>query len=244
MRAIGPTTSRLGLSERDAGHRDQPVGRAQRADAAERRRVAQRAAGVGAERRVDQPGRDRDRRAAARAAGDPVAVPRVAARAPGRVLGRRAEAQLLEVGLGDDRPRRRRAGRATATLSTDAGGGCGGPSPSVRTVPATSMLSLTPIGPARAAGRVRRPRSRRALATHEDARAGRVARRDRREASSTALIATHQRARAAHLVARDHDRLVDPHPGRASSRSASDAHRDARRTPAPARSVSVHEPPQ
>lgn len=76
--------------------------RAQRADAAERRRVAQRTAGVGAERGVDQAGGDRDGAAAAGSARNPVAIPRVAAGAPPLVLGGGAEAQLLEVGLRDD----------------------------------------------------------------------------------------------------------------------------------------------
>ena len=60
----------------DAEPRDRAVGRAQADVAAERRGLLDRAAGVGAERPRREPARDRGRRAAARAAGDALGVPR------------------------------------------------------------------------------------------------------------------------------------------------------------------------
>ena len=71
-------------------------------DPAERRRLADRAAGVraDAERRVIRG--DRDRRAATAAAGDRVEVPRVGRRPVGAVLGRRAHRELVHVRLAED----------------------------------------------------------------------------------------------------------------------------------------------
>ena len=90
--------------------RDAAVGRLEADDAAQRGRLADRAAGVGAERDRRQAGRHRDRRAAARAAGDAVERPRVAGDAERRVLGRRAHRELVAVGLAEDD----RAGRLEA----------------------------------------------------------------------------------------------------------------------------------
>ena len=81
--------------------RDRPVGRLQADDPAERRRLADRAAGVGADRpRREAPG-DGGRRAARRAARHAGAVPRVEHRAVGRVLVRRAHRELVHVGLAE-----------------------------------------------------------------------------------------------------------------------------------------------
>ena len=67
--ATGPIWSRLDAKATIAVARDGAVGRAQADVAAERRRLLDRAAGVGAERPRREAGRDRGRRAAARAAG-------------------------------------------------------------------------------------------------------------------------------------------------------------------------------
>ena len=86
------------------------VGRLEPDHAAERRRLADRAAGVGAERQRHAAGRHRRRRAAARAAGHRVEVPGIARHLERRVLARRAHRELVEVGLAERAPRRRRAG--------------------------------------------------------------------------------------------------------------------------------------
>ncbi len=65
--------------------------------------LADRAAGVGADGQRGLERRDRGRRAAAGAAGDPVEVPRVARRAVRRVLGGGAHGELVHVGLAEDR---------------------------------------------------------------------------------------------------------------------------------------------
>ncbi len=98
--------------------RDAAVGRLEADDAAQRRRLADRAAGVGAERDRREAGRDRDRRAAARSARDAIERPRVARHAERRVLGRRAHRELVAVGLAEDD----RAGRFEAL---DGGRGVG-----------------------------------------------------------------------------------------------------------------------
>ena len=68
-----------------------------------------------AERR--EPGRDRGRRSAARAAGHPRQVVRVARRAERRVLGRRAHRELVEVRLADDHRARVAQTRSTTVAS-------------------------------------------------------------------------------------------------------------------------------
>ena len=90
--------------------RDAAVGRLEADDAAERARLADRAAGVGAERDRRQAGRHRDRGAAARPARDAIQRPRIARHAERRVLGRRAHRELVAVGLAEDD----RAGRFQA----------------------------------------------------------------------------------------------------------------------------------
>jgi len=67
----------------DAGTADEPVGRLQPDDAAQRRRAADRTAGIGAERGRDKPGGNCRPGAARRAAGEVIAVPWVARRWPG-----------------------------------------------------------------------------------------------------------------------------------------------------------------
>ena len=99
---------RAGLVEA-AGHRhdalarDAAVGRLDPDGAGQRAGLADRAAGVGADRQRRQPGRDGGGGPAAGAAGRPVGVPGVAGRAVRRVLGGRAHRELVEVGLAEDR---------------------------------------------------------------------------------------------------------------------------------------------
>ena len=80
---------------------DGAVGRLHADDAAQRGRLADRAAGVRPQRERRHAGRHGGRRAAARAAGDALAVPGVARRAVGGVLGRRAHRELVHVGLAE-----------------------------------------------------------------------------------------------------------------------------------------------
>ena len=90
--------------ERDhAVARDRAVGRFQPDDAAQRRRLADRAAGVGAERPRGQAGGDGGGAAAGGAAGHALAVPRVAHGAEGGVLVRGAHRELVLVGLREQR---------------------------------------------------------------------------------------------------------------------------------------------
>ena len=112
---------RPGLVER-GGERDHPVARdgavrrLQADDPAQRRGLADRAAGVGAERPRRQPGGDRRGAAARGATGDALAVPGVEHRAVGGVLVRGAHRELVLVGL----PQQARAGGGQAR---DGGGG-------------------------------------------------------------------------------------------------------------------------
>ena len=69
----------------DAGTADEPIGRLQPDDAAQRRRAADRTAGIGAERARDKPGGNCRPGAARRAAGEVIAVPWVARRRPGQI---------------------------------------------------------------------------------------------------------------------------------------------------------------
>ena len=85
----------------DAEARDGAVGRAQADVAAERRRLLDRAARVGAEAPRREPAGDGGSGAAAGASRHAGRVPRVARRAVGRVLGRRAHRELVGVGLPD-----------------------------------------------------------------------------------------------------------------------------------------------
>ena len=83
--------------------RDRAVGRLEPDDPAQRRRLADRAAGVGAQRPRRQSGGDGRRAAARRAAGHAPAVPRVERRPEGRVLVRGAHRELVLVGLRQQR---------------------------------------------------------------------------------------------------------------------------------------------
>jgi hypothetical protein len=107
--------------ERIAAVARQPaVGRLQAEDAAQRRRHADRAVGVGAERERHLAGRDRRGRAARRAAGHAREVVRVARRPVVAVLGREAVGVLVHVERADEH----RAGRSQrATSGRRAGGG-------------------------------------------------------------------------------------------------------------------------
>ena len=88
--------------------RDRAVGRLEPDDPAQRGGLADRAAGVGADRPRRRAGGDRGGAAAGRAAGHARAVPRVEHRAVGGVLGRGAHRELVLVGLGRAAARRRR----------------------------------------------------------------------------------------------------------------------------------------
>ena len=104
--ANGPIWSSDDANAIEPVARHRAVGRLHADDAAQRRGLADRAAGVGAERERREPGRDRGRRAAARAARHPREVVRVARRAERGVLGGAAHRELVEVGLADrDRAR-------------------------------------------------------------------------------------------------------------------------------------------
>ena len=98
--------------------RDAAVGGLQAGDAAERGRLAHRAAGVGAQGRKTHAGRHRGRRPSRGAPGHPLQVPRVVGDAVGRVFGGRAHGELIGVGLAQ----RHRAGVQQALY---AGGGVG-----------------------------------------------------------------------------------------------------------------------
>ena len=86
--------------------RDGAVGRLEPDDAAQRRGLADRAAGVGAERPRREARGDRGGAAARGAARHALAIPGVERRAERRVLGRGAHRELVLVGL----PEQRRAG--------------------------------------------------------------------------------------------------------------------------------------
>ena len=106
-RVAGVAGERPDLVERagerdDAVAADPAVGRLHPDDPAQRRRLADRAAGVGADRERRVEGRHRRRRAAAAAARHAVERPRVGRRAVGRVLGGRAHRELVHVGLAED----------------------------------------------------------------------------------------------------------------------------------------------
>src|SRR5207247_2141403 len=90
----------------DAVARDRAVGRAQADDPAERGRLFDRAARVGAERPRGEAGGDRRGRATGRAAGDPGEIPGVPGRAERGVLGRRAHRELVHVRLAKKREAR------------------------------------------------------------------------------------------------------------------------------------------
>src|SRR5207244_11198537 len=78
------------------------VGRREAGGAADRRRLLDRAARVGAERPRSEAGAHGRGRAAARAAGHARGIPRVVRRAEGRVLGRGAHRELVGVRLAED----------------------------------------------------------------------------------------------------------------------------------------------
>ena len=109
--ANGPIWSSDDANAIEPVARHRAVGRLHADDAAQRRGLAHRAAGVGAERERREAGRDRRRRSAARPARHPREVVRVARRAERGVLGGAAHRELVEVRLAD-RDRARVAQRA------------------------------------------------------------------------------------------------------------------------------------
>ena len=80
---------------------DAAVGRLQPGDAAQAGRLANRAAGVGADRQRRHRRRDAGRGAAAGAAGNARQVPGIARLLEGRVLGRAAHGELVHVRVAD-----------------------------------------------------------------------------------------------------------------------------------------------
>ncbi len=126
QRAVGDVArERAGLVER-GGEGDHPVaadravGGLEADDPAQRGGLADRAAGVGADRPRRRAGGDGGGRAAARPAGHARAVPGVEDRAEGAVLGRGAHRELVLMGLGQQR-------RAGGGEALDGGRGVGRP---------------------------------------------------------------------------------------------------------------------
>ena len=103
VRPHGPGLVERAGERDEAVARDAAVGRLGADRAGDGRGLADRAAGVGADRERRLERGEHRARAAARAAGDPVEVPRVVRRAVGRVLGRGAHRELVHVGLAEDR---------------------------------------------------------------------------------------------------------------------------------------------
>ncbi|MPM54238.1 hypothetical protein SDC9_101013 [bioreactor metagenome] len=101
------TSARSGLVER-RGHRDHAVA----GDAAiggldadrsgDRGRLADRTAGIGADRQRSLEGRQARRRTAARATRDPLQIPRIAGRTVGGGLGRGTHRKLVQIRLAED----------------------------------------------------------------------------------------------------------------------------------------------
>src|SRR3954470_6177408 len=88
----------------DAGTTDQTICRLQADDAAQRRRAADRPPGVGAERPGDKAGRNRGARAARRAAGEVIAVPRIARRRPRQIERRSTMREFMRRELAQQHP--------------------------------------------------------------------------------------------------------------------------------------------
>ena len=143
VRAIGPTVSRLHAVGKTPSVGTRPARRPVAGDPAERSRDPDRAGRVGAERDVDEPGRDGRAAAAARAAGRSARGPTGCG--PGPKCGlfvSRAERELVRVQLPDDR----RAGRPQPrdALGVAVGDAVRGSStPPSSACPATSITSLT-----------------------------------------------------------------------------------------------------
>ena len=92
-----------GGERKTAVDRDEPVRRLEADDAAAGGGDADRAAGVGSQGRVGEPGRERRSRASRRAAGDPSRCDRVRDSAEVRVLRRDAVRELVQIRLADVR---------------------------------------------------------------------------------------------------------------------------------------------
>ena len=112
-RVSGPGLVQRGREGDHPVARDRAVGGLHPDDPAQRGGLADRAAGVGADRPRRDAGRDGGGRAARGAAGHARAVPRVQRRAVGGVLGRGAHRELVLVGLAQQR-RARACRRSTA----------------------------------------------------------------------------------------------------------------------------------
>ena len=93
----------MGRTDRKhAGRGDAAAGRPEAGRPGQGGGHADRGTGIAAERTDSQPGRDRDGRPAAGAAGDSPGIPRVPASAEEGVLGRSAIGEFVEVGLADE----------------------------------------------------------------------------------------------------------------------------------------------
>ena len=99
LRAKGPAWSEGRAVGDQAVARDTTVARFNGADAAERRRLADAAAGISAQRSQSQIRRHRRRAAAAAAAGHPLDIPGIARREVGAVLSRRAHGEFVHIQL-------------------------------------------------------------------------------------------------------------------------------------------------
>ena len=173
------------------GQRDEPVARHPAVRrlhpdrARHRARLADGAAGVGADRERRLVRRHGRGRAAAGAAGDPAEVPRVAGRAVGRVLGGGAHRELVHVGLAQDRQARPRAGARRPWRRTAAPSPRGSASRTWWAGRVVAITSLTAIGTPSsglqrlARWRAARRRPRPARARPRRRRAGTRARRRR-----------------------------------------------------------------
>ena len=103
VRAIGPTWSKLGASGKQPVGRDEVEGRLETDHAAARCRNADRAAGVGPERRVGEARCQRRGGTAGRAAGDPAGSEGIRDGAEVCVLRRDPVGELVQVRLADVR---------------------------------------------------------------------------------------------------------------------------------------------
>ena len=188
------------------------VGRLEPDDAAERRRLADRPAGVGAERERHLRRADGGRRAAARSARRARQRPGIAHRPERRVLVRRAHRELVAVGLADDH-------RAGGLEPLDDGGVVGrhvgvedlrrrgGPHAAHAEVVLDRDRARRPAGPA--------PRRRRAARPPCRARAERARRRRRVESVQGRVRRASMRASASR-----HTSTADTRPAATSSRMA------------------------
>ena len=216
VRAIGPSTGNGFHGIAGPGVRDPARRGAQADEVAERGRVADARAEVGPVGERQHPGRDRRRRAAARAARRAREVVGVARRAEDGVERLRAGAELRRVRLADhDRARGAQAldeQRVVRRARVSANSG----EPYVVRIPAVSSRSLTAIGrPCRtprgspAVGRVGGAQRELGVEQRDDRVDARVDRRDPRRWASITSRAENSRARmpaASSVAVRPHTR--------------------------------------